>query len=70
MGSNEREDQTTTQQHHHPPHISSLVVHTSGTNDGEVDRLAATGDVSRDRPSFSRSDRHNGSCLLHRYYIL
>ncbi|KAF8090735.1 hypothetical protein N665_0468s0012 [Sinapis alba] len=57
MGSNEREDQTT-HHHHHAPHISSLVVRTSGSNDGEVDRLAATGEVSRDRPSFSRSDRH------------
>ncbi|KAG2241615.1 hypothetical protein Bca4012_015344 [Brassica carinata] len=60
MGSNEREDHTTQQQQqHHPPHISSLVVRTSGSNDGEVDRLAATGDVSRNnRPSFDRSDRH------------
>ncbi|KAJ4899292.1 RNA-binding protein-related [Raphanus sativus] len=59
MGSNERDDQTTTQQHHHPPHISSLVVRPSGGDDGEVDRHAATGEVSRDRPSFPRSDRHN-----------
>ncbi|CAH8366457.1 unnamed protein product [Eruca vesicaria subsp. sativa] len=58
MGSNERDDHTT--QQHHPPHISSLVVRTSGSNDGEVDRHAATGEVSRDhRPSF-RHKTENG----------
>ncbi|CAA7046758.1 unnamed protein product [Microthlaspi erraticum] len=59
MGSNERDHPT----QHHPPQISSLIVRPSGSHDGEDDRRAAagdyeTGEVSRDRPSFSRSDRH------------
>ncbi|CAN8326382.1 unnamed protein product [Cochlearia groenlandica] len=65
MGSNER-DQTT---QHHPPHISSLVVRPSGSNDEEAGRHGGGGggggeykhrEVSRDRPSFARPDRHEG----------
>lgn len=63
MGSTEK-NQTT---QHHPPHISSLFVRPSGSNDGEDGRNvgAAAGDyepgeVSRDRPSYTRSDRYKG----------
>ncbi|KAJ0263089.1 Uncharacterized protein HA466_0035130 [Hirschfeldia incana] len=71
MGSNEREDQTTTQQHHHhPPHISSLVVRTSGSNDGEeVDGLAAAGHrtraISTSPPRRPSEDQRHGSDLNH-----
>ncbi|OAO98661.1 hypothetical protein AXX17_AT4G33310 [Arabidopsis thaliana] len=60
MGSTEKEQTT----QHHPPHISSLVVRPSGSNDREDGRNAAgdyePGEVSRDRPSFNRSDRYKG----------
>ncbi|XP_010438364.1 PREDICTED: serine/threonine-protein kinase BUR1-like [Camelina sativa] len=63
MGSTGRDQMT--HHHHHPPQISSLVVRPSGSNDGEDGRNAAAGDyelgeVSRDRPSFARSDRYKG----------
>ncbi|CAF2131915.1 unnamed protein product [Brassica rapa] len=64
---------TTQQQQHHAPHISSLVVRTSGSNDGEVDRHAGTGDVSRHRTRASSTspphrpyeDHRHGSDLNH-----
>ncbi|CAH8274988.1 unnamed protein product [Arabidopsis lyrata] len=69
MGSTEK-NQTT---QHHPPHISSLVVRPSGSNDGEDGRNVAAaagdyepGEVSRDRPSYTRSDRYKGDNGGHR----
>ncbi|AEE85569.1 putative protein [Arabidopsis thaliana] len=66
MGSTEKEQTT----QHHPPHISSLVVRPSGSNDREDGRNAAgdyePGEVSRDRPSFNRSDRYKGDNGGHR----